>query len=412
MAVSSSSTSQTSTSILPSSCSCRRCGDVIAACNLVPRPSSCDPPFQKTTSEWTLRQATNNLYRTPVLEELRNSKRIQEETLHRLWDSIDLSEPDRPVWWPFLPRWVRHDDVACQIAGLASRKRNKQETYAQEWERLGREFEEREKLRPKSPSPSERSIFTDSEDDALPVDALQSPVDRMSSQQFCTNNRNKNQSGFSFSSPVLLDSVENSRKAPINSVTEPAPRHQRKLRGVNGLKILETGLSQQRGSSGSQSPSPGGLDRSIRMKTSPANSSSSLASQLSPESLLQKATYLCEDEKSSLATSHVIKTSEPASLLPHCAISPCPKSIASGLTANPFSGHGLATPVSLRRGDNQLDDAINHEREEQSHGNSPNHASIGKRRRDGSILSLSGSQSPREVSLIRSIRPRKRLRTR
>lgn len=418
MPVSSSSISQIPTLTLPSCCPCYRCGDVIAACSLEPRPSSCDPSLQKTESEWFFRRAEDTLGMMSVRGEPERSRRKSEEALHRLWESIDLSEPDQPVWWPFLPKWVKDDVVLCQIAGLPGIPQAKEESFSQTWDRLGREFEEREKLRPESSPPASRSSFTSSEDDRPRFDALKARIHRGSSQQVFIADRILKDSNISSSSLSLSPAADDSYRDLINSIAERARRQKRKLQKLGRHRNPQTGLCHRGDSSVSSSPKPDNLDRSVVIKTSPADSSTISPPELSPRmtpSSFSEPTHLSEEDKLSFTTAHVIKVYEPTPKLARRIPSPHSKSTITGLPVNPPSGHGLVTPISSPGEEEQFylaGTTKENERGRQNHALSLDHNIIGKRRRAVSYPSVPDSPSPDDDGLTRSVRPRKRMWTR
>ena len=415
MAISSSLISQIPSLTLPSSCHCR-CGVVIAACSLQPRPSSCDPSRQKTESERFFRQAEDTLGMMLVGGKLEGSKRKSEESLYRLWESIDLSEPDQLVWWPFLPKWVKDDVVLCQIAGLSGIPQAEGEDFSQKWERLGREFEEGEKFRPASSPATSWSSFTSFEDDYPTFDALIAPVHRKSSQQSFTTNRILEDNDFpSFSLSVLPDSADNSYRALINSIAERARRQKEKLRELGRHKNPQTGLSHQYDSSGSSSPKPDDLGRSIVKQANPADSSNTSPSELSPgitPSSFPDSTHLSGEEKLSFATANVIQIYGPTSKLACGVPSYHSKSTISGLTVDPPSGHGLVTPISSPgEGEQYCAGTTDNDRGRQNHQTSLDRTTIGKRKRAVSYSSLPDSLSPDDIGLTWCSRPRKRMGT-
>lgn len=414
MAVSSSLISQIPTLPLPSSCPCR-CGDVIAACSLEPRPSSCDPSRQKAESDWLFRQAEDTLGMMLVGGEPEGSRRKSEESLHRLWERIDLSEPDQLVRWPFLPKRVKDDVVLCQIAGLSGLPQAKQENYSQEWERLGREFEEREKFRTESSPATSWSSFTSFEDDDPSFDALNAPVHQKPSQKGFITNRILEDNEFAFPSlPVLPDSADGSYRALINSIAERARRQKRKLRELERHRNPQTGLSHQYDSSSSSSPKPDDLDRTLVIEANPADSSTISPNELSPRltpSSFPELTHLSDEEKLSFTTAHIIQVYDPTSKLARRVLSSPSKSATSGLPMNPPSGHGLVTPISSP-GESKQYRASTTKANNRGRPNNHlglDHTTIGKRKRAVSFPSQADSPSPDGDGLIWSRRLRKRM---
>ena len=418
MAVSSSSISQAPSRTLPCSCGCCRCGDVIAACNLEPRPSSCDPSLQQTVPDWHFRRAEDALGMVWVGQESEGSRRKSEESLHRLWESIDLSEPDRPVWWPFLPKWVKDDVVLCQIARLPGPPQAEQETVSAMWDRLGREFEEREKFHPKSSHATSRSSFTSFEDDCPHFDALKAPTDRASSEQALTTKRVLKHNDFPpHAQAVSPDPSDDFHRPFVNSVAERAQRQKRKLQELGRRSNPYTVPCHQGDSSGSSSPKVDNIDQGIIIMANSADPSSFPPSKLSPRmtpSSFPEPTDCGEEEKLSFTTAHMIKIEEPTLKLARLVPSPHSKPTSASLVKC-HSRYSLATSISspgreeqfFYAGATKVD-----ELERQTHPPLLDYTTVGKRKRAVPCPSLPDSPSPNDNGLIWSKQLRKCMRAR
>ena len=411
MAASCSSIQCPSNPIISSPCHCYRCGDVIAACRLEPRPSSCNPSLQKVESTWLLQRAELALGLPSIEGKSENSKRKSEESLERFWDSIDLSEPDRPVWWPFLPKWMKDDIVLCQIAGLYEAPRPKQETYSQWWDRLGREFEEREKLYPKY-IPTSPSSFTSYETDNPHEDTLQTPNHPYSSQKvFITLENSGSPSSSLSASPYAADRCF---KALLNQLDAPARMQEKIPQELGRHNNLQTSRSPQDDASYSSSPKLDNLDESL-VKAGRANSSFTSPNEyFTPRTPSPSPGLTQPNEDSLLSDDHIIKTWRPASSeLTRCIQSSDSKSTAIGLPFNSTSScYSLATSSSPPEVVFPAISLNNNEEERQNHETCLEHANIGKRRRAGSPLLLPIIPSPDENGLTSSVRPMKRARIR
>jgi len=159
---------------ISSSCQCRQCGEVIAACCLNDPPGSRDAPHQQVESEHVLQQVTFALGRIVNGEDSSESKRISEESLYKFWEDVNLLELETSPWLFSLPQWVRNDQVLRQTLGLPSRP--SKEIFAQRWERIQEKY--RDRTLP-GRSPASVSSFTSFATD----NSVKSPEDRCVDQQ-------------------------------------------------------------------------------------------------------------------------------------------------------------------------------------------------------------------------------------
>jgi len=160
---------------ITSSCQCRQCGDVIAACCLNDPPGSRDAPHQQVVSERVLLQVTFALGRIVNGEESCESRRIPEESLYEFWEDVNLPDLETSPWLCSLPQWVRNDRMLRQTLGLRSWPLR--ETFAQRWERIEEKY--RDRTLPRK-SPASVSSFTSFATDNSPI---LSPKDHCVDQQ-------------------------------------------------------------------------------------------------------------------------------------------------------------------------------------------------------------------------------------
>ena len=146
---------QSSVYNITSSCQCRQCGDVIAACCLNDPPGSRDAPHQQVVSERVLQQVTFALGRIVNGEESCESRRISEESLYEFWEDVNLPDLETSPWLCSLPQWARNDRMLRQTLGLRSWPLR--ETFAQRWERIEERY--RDRTLPRK-SPASVSSFT------------------------------------------------------------------------------------------------------------------------------------------------------------------------------------------------------------------------------------------------------------
>jgi hypothetical protein len=130
---------------------------------------------------------------------------------------MDIHGRQQLILWPFVPKWLKNDVVLRQIAGLSGLRDIKQENFSETWERLRREFEEREKLRPKSSSTTSGSSFTNFEDNDPGFDNSAALIHQQLSQQdFMANKILEDNDCPSSSLSVLPNSADDSYRAFID----------------------------------------------------------------------------------------------------------------------------------------------------------------------------------------------------
>ena len=373
MCVSSPAISQVATITSPSYCHCCRCGDVIPTCCLKSRPSSCEPSLQRVESAWFMRKAEVVLDQILVGEKLERSRRKSEEALSRFWEDIDLSEPDRPFWWPFLPRWVADDVVIQQIGGLGRLPNIKDEGVAERCDRLMREYEEREKLHPTLYPPSmSPSSFTSYEGDTPRLEDLEAPVHRRSSEQILITDPIPEENSFPSSSPsVPCDPTKDTHGVLLSSPVEYFWSKNAKRGELKRHRNSQTNPFQQ---GDSFSPLSDSLDRSIVIDANHTDSSYST----SPSKLSTRMTTSPSSESTHLSEENFSFNNAHLTKLPNT------NSTTIEFSVNPPSGHALVTPNLSPREPEQFRCASttkNNERGRQNRHQSLDHTTIGKRRR-------------------------------